>query len=109
MPNIRVGDGRLFAEHFVDTCVQVVNPPGKRVAVLKHLLIVLRRLQIGDEIVAAFPAREDIAQAVEEHLVLDPLLCGRVAWVVERNRVQCHPQTGSPYVCEKSIVAVEIV
>ena len=104
-----VRDGRVLAQHRVDALVQVVYPAGQRVAVLEHVRTVAGRAQVGREVVTALATRQHVLERVKKALVLPALRGGRVRRVVERDRVQRHPQRRSPHAREEAVVAVEVV
>ena len=62
----------------------------------------------GYQVVAAFAAREHVAKAVEEGLVLTLLDPRWAHGIVQRHGVQYHPQAWSPYGRQEAVGAAEI-
>lgn len=108
VPHLLKRRGRRFLEHLVHVGMQLVYPTRQRVAAREDGFAVFRRFEIVYQVVAAFAAREHVAKAVEEGLVLTLLDPRWAHGIVQRHGVQYHPQAWSPYGRQEAVGAAEI-
>jgi hypothetical protein len=103
-----VRNGRFLAQHLVHRGVKVVHPSGQRVAILEHIHTILCARQVRSQVIAALSTRKDMTERIEVLLVLLFVFGCWVARVVQRYRVQRHPQAGPPHIGHEPVACLQI-
>ena len=109
LSDVAIGQSRFFAQHSVDFFMKLVDVFRESVA-RRHMPHLQGKFaHISFQILAAFPAREDVAETVNEIAVLGFIFGSRVHGVVETHGMQEMPRPWPPDRRQHSIVTIEII